>query len=50
MYKQAKYALEREIIVTKRSYSGKLRKKLSSSDSASVWKGIKVTRHHPPAL
>ncbi len=39
--KQAKYTLEKEIRVTKRNYSGKLRNKISSSDSASVWKGLK---------
>jgi len=36
LYKQAKYTLEKEIRVAKRNYSGKLRNKLSSSDSASV--------------
>ncbi len=41
LYKQAKYTLEKEISVAKRNYSGKLRNKLSSSDSASVWKGMK---------
>ncbi len=41
LYKQAKYTLEKEIRVTKRNYSGKLRNKISSSDSASVWKGLK---------
>jgi len=41
LYKQAKYTLETEIRVAKRNYSGKLRNKLSSSDSASVWKGLK---------
>ncbi len=53
LYKQAKYTLEKEIRVAKRNYSCKLRNKLSSSDSASVWKGMKaspVTRHHPLAL
>ncbi len=34
--KQAKYTLEKEIRVAKRNYSGRLRNKLSSSDSASV--------------
>ncbi len=40
--------LEKDIRVAKRNYSGKLRNKLSSSDSASVWKGMKdiiVTQH-----
>ncbi len=41
LYKQAKYTLEKEIRVAKRNYSGKLRNKYSSSDSASVWKGMK---------
>ncbi len=41
LYKQAKYTLEKEIRVAKRNYSGKLRNKLSSSDSASVWTGMK---------
>ncbi len=39
--KQAKYTLEKEIRVAKRNYSGKLRNKSSSSDSAPVWKGRK---------
>ncbi len=41
LYKPAKYTLEKEIRVAKRNYSGKLRNKFSSSDSASVWKGLK---------
>ncbi len=41
LHKQAKYTLEKEIRVAKRNYSGKLRNKLSSSNSASVWKGMK---------
>ncbi len=41
LYKQAKYTLEKEIRVAKINYSGKLRNKLSSIDSASVWKGMK---------
>ncbi len=41
LYKQAKYTLEKEIRVAKRNYSGKLRKQLSSSYSASMWKGLK---------
>ncbi len=40
LYKQAKYTLEKEIRVAKRNYSGKLRNKFCSSDSASVWKGM----------
>ncbi len=39
--KQAKYTLEKEIRVAKINYSGKLRDKFSSSDPASVWKGLK---------
>ncbi len=34
--KQTKYTLEKEIGVAKKNYSGKLRNKFSSSDSASV--------------
>ncbi len=50
LYKQAKYTLEKEIRVTKRNYSGKLRNKLSSSDSASVWKGMKdITSYKTPS-
>ncbi len=41
LYKQAKYTLEMKIRVAKRNYSGKLRNIFSSSDSASVWKGMK---------
>ncbi len=36
LYMQAKYTLGKEIIMAKRSYYGKLRNKLSFSDSASV--------------
>ncbi len=46
------YTLEKEIRLAKRNYSDKLRIQFSSSDSASVWKGLKeitTTRHHPPA-
>ncbi len=43
LYKQAKYTLENEIRVAKINYSGKLRNKCSSSDSASVWKCLKDT-------
>ncbi len=39
LYKQAKYTLEKEIRVA--NYSDKLRIQFSSSDSASVWKGLK---------
>ncbi len=50
MYKQAKYTLEKEIRVAKRNYSGKLRNKFSSSDSASVWKGLKdITNYKTPS-
>ncbi len=41
LYKEAKYKLEKEIRVAKINYSDKLRIQLSSSDSASVWKGLK---------
>ncbi len=41
-YKQAKYTLNREITVAKKNYSEKLKKQLSSNDSTSVWKGLKV--------
>ncbi len=46
LYKQAKYTLEKEIRVAKRNYFGKLRNKLSSSDSALVWKGLKDIPQH----
>ncbi len=50
LYKQAKYTLEKETRVEKRNYSGKLRKKTSSSDSASVWKGMKdITNYKTPS-
>ncbi len=50
LYKQAKYTLEKEIRVAKMNYSGKLRNKLSSSDSASVWKGMKdITNYKTPS-
>ncbi len=50
LYKQAKYTLEKEIRVAKRNYSGKLRNKFSSSDSASVWKGMKdFTNYKTPS-
>ncbi len=50
VYKQAKYTLEKEIRVAKRNYSGKLRNKFSSSDSASVWKGMKdITSYKTPS-
>ncbi len=50
LYKQAKYTLEKEIRVAKRNYSGKLRNKLSSSDSASVWKDMKdITSYKTPS-
>ncbi len=50
LYKQAKYTLEKEIRVAKRNYSGKLRNKLSSWDSASVWKGMKdITGYKSPS-
>ncbi len=47
---QAKYTLEKEIRLAKRNYSGKLRNKLSSSGSASVWKGLKdITNYKTPS-
>ncbi len=50
LYKQAKYTLEKEIRVAKRNYSGKLRNKFSSSDSASVWKCLKdITNYKTPS-
>ncbi len=49
LYKQAKYTQENEIRVAKINYSGKLRYKFSSSDSASVWKGLKdITNYKTP--
>ncbi len=50
LYKQAKYTLEKEIRVAKRNYSDKLRIQFSSSDSASVWKGMKdFTNYKSPS-
>ncbi len=50
LYKQAKYTQEKEIRVAKRNYSGKIRNKFSSSDSASVWKGLKnITNYKTPS-
>ncbi len=50
LYKQAKYTLEKEIRVAKRNYSEKLRNQFSSSDSASVWKGLKdITNYKTPS-
>ncbi len=50
LYKQDKYTLEKEIRVAKRNYSGKLRNKFSSSDSASVWKDMKdITSYKTPS-
>ncbi len=50
LYKQAKYTLEKEIRVAKRNASGKLRNKFSSSDSASMWKGLKdITNYKTPS-
>ncbi|KAL0161486.1 hypothetical protein M9458_045211, partial [Cirrhinus mrigala] len=46
LYKQAKYTLEKEIKVAKRNYSKKLRNKFYSSDSSSVWKGLKVITNY----
>ncbi len=37
--------------MAKRNYSGKLRNKLSSGNSASVWKGLKdITNYKIPSL
>ncbi len=48
LYKQAKYTLEKES--AKRNYSEKLRNKLSSSDSTSVWKGLEnITSYKTPS-
>ncbi len=50
LYKQAKYTLEKEIRVAKRNYSDKLRIQFSSSDSASVRKGLKeITNYKTPS-
>ncbi len=50
LYKKAKYTLEKEIRVAKRNYSDKLRIQFSSSDSASVWKGLKeITNYKTPS-
>ncbi len=50
LYIQAKYTLEKEIGVAKGNYSGKLRNKFSSSDSTSVWKGMKdITSYTLPS-
>ncbi len=49
-YKKAKYTLEKEIRVAKRNYSRKLRNQFSSSDPASVWKGLKdITNYKTPS-
>ncbi len=51
LYKQVKYTLGKEIKVAKRNYSAKLRIQLSSSDTASVWKGLKdITNYKTPVL
>ncbi len=50
LYKQVKYTLEKEIRVAKRNYSDKLRIQFSSSDTASVWKGLKdITNYKTPS-
>ncbi len=50
LYKQAKYTLEKEIRVAKRNYSEKLRIQFTSSDSASVWNGLKeITNYKTPS-
>ncbi len=50
LYKQAKNTLEKEIRVAKRNYSKKLLIQFSSSDTASVWKGMKdITNYKTPS-
>ncbi len=50
LHKQAKYTLEKEIRVAKRNYSEKLRIQFTSSNSASVWKGLKdITNYKTPS-
>ncbi len=50
LYKPTKYTLEKEIRVANRNYSGKLRIQFTSSDSASVWKGLKeITNYKTPS-
>ncbi len=50
LYKQTKCTLEKEIRVAKINYSDKLRIQFSSSDSASVWKGLKeITNYKTPS-
>ncbi len=48
LYKQVKYTLEKEIRVAKRNYSDNLKIQLSSSDTASVWKGLKDLQDNIP--
>ncbi len=50
LYKQAEYTLEKKIRVAKRNYFDKLRIQFSSSDTASVWKGLKdITNYKTPS-
>ncbi len=50
LYKQTNYTMDKEIRVAKRNYSGKLRKKILSSDFASAWKGLKdITNYKTPS-
>ncbi len=49
LYKQAKCTLEKETRVAKRNYSEKLRNQFSSSDPASVWKGLKDITNYKTA-
>ncbi len=50
LYIQAKYTLEKKIIVAKWNYSDKIRIQFSPSDSASVWKGLKeITNYKTPS-
>ncbi len=53
LYKQAKYTLNREIRVTKKNYSGKLKKSFQVTTLHQCGKAGKpspATRPHPPAL
>ncbi len=49
LYKQARSKLEKEMRVAKRNYSDKLRIQFSSSDTASVWKGLKDINYKTPS-
>ncbi|KAL0165654.1 hypothetical protein M9458_037498, partial [Cirrhinus mrigala] len=50
LYKQAKYAINREIRMAKKNYSEKLKKQLSSNDPTSAWNGLKtITSYKTPS-